>query len=250
MEPPTTLSITALVLGDSTTPEYVAIHNYGSETVNLMDWALRDSPTARGHRITRTLPAYDLTPSATVRIYTMQSVRAESATDISLMFGGHIWNNGGDTAELLAPDGTVVDTRTEPMPTTETPMEMEPLEEMAPEPEASPAMLVITALELGDADTPEYVEIRNTGTTAIQLEGWLLRDDSANNRLVLPPYSLPPGDTVRVYSRGGRPQNAPDNHIEATNRSSIWNTGGDTARLFAPGTAPPDDQPVSTLSVP
>ncbi|HET6398893.1 MAG TPA: lamin tail domain-containing protein [Candidatus Thermoplasmatota archaeon] len=80
--------------------EFVEIHNRGNATAELAGHKLRDAGGS-----TFTFPAWSLAPGARVVVW------GGGAGDA---FGpawslATVWNNGGDRAELLAPDGTVLD---------------------------------------------------------------------------------------------------------------------------------------------
>ena len=72
----------------------------------------------------------------------------------------------------------------------------------------------------------EYVTIKNTGTVAINLSGWKLKDASATT-VTLPSRTLAAGASVRVHTRRGT-NNAGNIYL---NKPLMWNTH-DTARLF------------------
>lgn len=77
----------------------------------------------------------------------------------------------------------------------------------------------------------EWIEIENLGPEPVDLDGWILRDESARNRFRMPGPELAPGDRVRVRSGCGTDS--------ATNRHwcserSIWSNGGDTVILQDP----------------
>jgi competence protein ComEC len=78
-----------------------------------------------------------------------------------------------------------------------------------------------------DALTEEYVEIANLGTLQVDLAGWILRDESSQNRYVFD-GALGAGDRVLVRSGCGR-DGGEDVYWCAGN--PIWNNGGDTAIL-------------------
>lgn len=76
----------------------------------------------------------------------------------------------------------------------------------------------------------EYVTIRNDGTAAIDLSGWILRDESTANRLVLPAATrLVPGSVLIVHSGCPSPP-----EVGWCAGSPIWNNGGDSVLLLGP----------------
>ncbi len=77
--------------GSDETQEYIELRNTGTQTVDLQDWTIEDGSTDR-YTIEDSTP---LAAGATIRLMRTQ-------TKITL-------NNGGDTLELIADDGAVVD---------------------------------------------------------------------------------------------------------------------------------------------
>ncbi|TAL51053.1 hypothetical protein EPN81_01030 [Patescibacteria group bacterium] len=78
--------------GSDETEEYIELQNTGTETIDLQGWTIEDESTNRYTIESSTL----LAAGATIKLMREQ-------TDITL-------NNDGDTLELIAPDGAVVDT--------------------------------------------------------------------------------------------------------------------------------------------
>jgi micrococcal nuclease len=74
----------------------------------------------------------------------------------------------------------------------------------------------------------EYVTISNEGTEPLNLAGWMLRDESSQNRYVFDGFNLKPGMSVTV--RTGCGEDRPDTVYWCSERS-IWSNGGDTAIL-------------------
>lgn len=111
-------------------------------------------------------------------------------------------------------------------------------------PPVGDAALVITHVEYdapgddNEALNGEWVVITNTGANAVDLEGWLLRDESASHRFAFGPETvLEPAATVTVYSGCGEPATALDGSIGlhwCVSGSAIWNNSGDTAFLLDP----------------
>ena len=79
----------------------------------------------------------------------------------------------------------------------------------------------------------EWVEIRNAGDETLQLDGWVLKDESASHRFHFPEsFAVRPGQTVRIHSGCGLDD---DSSLFWCNRgSAIWNNDGDTAFLLDP----------------
>ena len=82
--------------------EYVAFTNTGTETVDLGGYTVSD---AAGR--TYTIPdGVTLDPDGTLTLHT--GVGTDTETDLYWGSGSAIWNNGGDTITVTAPDGSVV----------------------------------------------------------------------------------------------------------------------------------------------
>lgn len=83
--------------------EYVTVRNDDSTAVSMDGWQLRDEA---GHILDWCAITVD--PGSSVRLYTGDG--NDGADHCHDGRGQAVWNNDGDTAELLGPDGTVVDT--------------------------------------------------------------------------------------------------------------------------------------------
>ena len=93
---------------DDPNAEFVVVRNGGSDTLDLGGWGLKDLTAT--HRFD--FPAgFVLAPGAAVTIHT--GCGNATATDLFWCNqGSAVWNNDGDTAFLLDPNGNVVDTLT------------------------------------------------------------------------------------------------------------------------------------------
>jgi hypothetical protein len=80
----------------------------------------------------------------------------------------------------------------------------------------------------GQKEPDEYVEIRNNGTSSIQLAGWSLRD-KAEHVFIFPSFELASGQVCRVYTNEEHPDWCGFNY--RFTGSAIWNNGGDCAYL-------------------
>lgn len=79
----------------------------------------------------------------------------------------------------------------------------------------------------------EWIELRNTGSSAVDLSGWGVRDESASHRFVLPDgFVLGSGARVRIHSGCGAAKALA--LYWCTSGSAIWNNDGDTAFLTDP----------------
>jgi micrococcal nuclease len=102
----------------------------------------------------------------------------------------------------------------------------------------SPAVLALVDIE---ADPPgpdeddlngEWVLLANEGAEAADLTGWVLRDESSQNRYSFPDgFLLPAGAEVAVHTGCGTDGRA-DLHWCAD--GPMWNNGGDAALLLDP----------------
>ena len=83
----------------------------------------------------------------------------------------------------------------------------------------------------GSREPDEYVRIRNTGATAVNLDGWTLVDvDEGWPTFEFPSYLLAPGGEVRVYTNETHPDWG---GFSFEYGNAIWNnTEPDTAALF------------------
>ncbi len=87
--------------------EYVVIRNAGPDEVDLTGWGVKDETAS--HRFSFPV-GFTLPAGGSVTVHT--GCGTPSATDLFWCNeGSAIWNNDGDTAFLLDPDGNIVDTR-------------------------------------------------------------------------------------------------------------------------------------------
>ena len=85
----------------------------------------------------------------------------------------------------------------------------------------------------GDDRNGEQVGVRNEGQGAVDLGGWVLRDESTQWRFVFPPgFTIPPQAGVVIHSGCGE-DSEEDLFWCATD--PVWNNGGDTALLLDAG---------------
>lgn len=100
------------------------------------------------------------------------------------------------------------------------------------------AVLILADIEPNppgpDEDDPngEWVLAANDGAEAADLTGWVLRDESSQNRYRFPDgFSLAPGAYVAVHTGCG--EDGPD-RLHWCAPGPVWNNGGDTALLLDP----------------
>jgi micrococcal nuclease len=78
----------------------------------------------------------------------------------------------------------------------------------------------------------EWVLVANDGPEAADLSGWVLRDESSQNRYRFPDgFSLAPGADVAVHTGCG--EDGPG-RLHWCAPGPVWNNGGDTALLLDP----------------
>jgi tetratricopeptide (TPR) repeat protein len=103
-----------------------------------------------------------------------------------------------------------------------------------PEPPSAPptaAGVVIDHVEFDPAGrdyTGEFVLIKNTATTSVDLTRWTLRDAGGKHKFVFPPFLLGATDLVRLWTRRGINDRA---NLYWDSTGAIWNNSGDTAIL-------------------
>ena len=76
----------------------------------------------------------------------------------------------------------------------------------------------------------EYVDIKNATGKTVEMEGWILRDESGNI-YIFPEFSLRSNRTVTVWTRSGT-NSSTDLYWGRT--EPVWNDGGDCAYLRKP----------------
>ncbi|MCJ7781731.1 MAG: lamin tail domain-containing protein [Acidimicrobiia bacterium] len=74
----------------------------------------------------------------------------------------------------------------------------------------------------------EYVTIANSGTKPLNLAGWIVRDESSQNRYVFKGLSLKSGQSVTVRTACGEDRS---DTVFWCSEQSIWSNDGDTAIL-------------------
>lgn len=80
----------------------------------------------------------------------------------------------------------------------------------------------------------ELVVLANVGESTVDLESWILRDESTGNRLVLPAQELGVGMEVTVHTGCGA---ATATDIYWCSDNPVWSNGGDTVLILGPGGA-------------
>jgi hypothetical protein len=72
----------------------------------------------------------------------------------------------------------------------------------------------------------EFIVLRNTGKTPIQLRGWTVRSASTKKKFALPSYRLPAGARVKIHSGKGR---SGKGHVYLDAGREVWRNHRDTA---------------------
>ena len=76
----------------------------------------------------------------------------------------------------------------------------------------------------------EWVDLTNTGTTAVDMTGWVLKDESSTHRYRFPSvFTLEEGAEVRVFTGCGTDTVA---ELYWCSSSAVWNNDGDTAFIL------------------
>ncbi len=238
--------------------EFVRIRNNGENTAQLEGWRLTD---IADEGPTFMFPETVLLAGEVASVYTRMPPEG-SRNAFSFGRLDSIWaDRDPDEAGLFSPDGTLVSRKTyppgcdeeelddnEPMlidppemvePTTPVQTVTMPVDTVPMQPVTTPvdttptipdAMLEIICVDFDD----EFVIIRNNGEEVSQLKGWRLAEKQVGkmNLAIFEftlSYSLPPGETVTVYS------SSEDENALQFGRSNIWNNrGGDSAELYSP----------------
>ena len=252
----------ALVTDDGDMPDWVEISNTGDETVDLAHYGLALESNIHKMFI---FPACTLAPGEHLVVYCLGSAASESSYAYSAPF--RINAAGGDTLILMNVGGKAVDAIQLPelsdgqayarqddgswslgAPT--------PAQDNAAAPSGgSGVTLTEDQLEISEVSSDnvlffadengechDYIEIHNTGSEAVNLQGWYLSDSAEKlKRWAFPEVVLPAGGYLAVHcSAYDRSANAA--HLHTDFRLS---SAGETVYLSRP-----DGRCVSTVAVP
>jgi|GEM_PF-3316989 len=82
----------------------------------------------------------------------------------------------------------------------------------------------------------EYVTFENTGSVAVDLDGWTVEDEGANHTYTFQGFTLQPGDTVTLRTGNGTDDSGSvaDADVYWGKSQPVWNNTGDTASLYRP----------------
>ena len=78
----------------------------------------------------------------------------------------------------------------------------------------------------------EWVRFTNAGIAAIDLDGWVVADESASHRYGFADLVLDPGRSVTLYTGCG--SDTFDTRYWCNTASAVWNNSGDTVFLRDP----------------
>ena len=78
----------------------------------------------------------------------------------------------------------------------------------------------------------EWVRFTNAGGATVDLDGWIVADESASHRYGFANFVLDPGRAVTLYTGCG--SDTPDARYWCNTGSAVWNNGGDTVFLRDP----------------
>lgn len=95
----------------------------------------------------------------------------------------------------------------------------------------APAGITIAHLEYNPSGRDrdgEYVLIRNSGSSSVDMTGWKLSDHGNQHTFTFPRFRLAPGAEVKLWTRSG---SANAGNLYWANRGAVWNNSGDTATL-------------------
>ena len=79
----------------------------------------------------------------------------------------------------------------------------------------------------------EWITVKNRGSGAVDLSGWMIKDESSSHRYAFPDgFKLAEGATVTVYTGCG--DDTDDELYWCEQGSAVWNNSGDTGFLLDP----------------
>lgn len=78
-------------------------------------------------------------------------------------------------------------------------------------------------------ESDEYVEVRNTGSAAANLAGWMINAGDPGQNFSFPSYELGPGQSCRVYTNEYHPDSG---GFSFGRGQAIWNNKGDCGYLY------------------
>jgi hypothetical protein len=112
----------------------------------------------------------------------------------------------------------------------------------APQPAASTGQVVIQSVYYDGGvyrvESDEYTVVANTGSSPVNLAGWLLNAGDGGQNFRFPDHVLAPGASCRVYTNEFHPESC---GFSFGKGSAIWNNGGDCGFLYDPNGALVDE---------
>src|SRR5262249_6478467 len=81
----------------------------------------------------------------------------------------------------------------------------------------------------GANEPDEYVEITNTGSDAVKMDGWQLDDIYGDQKFTWQSFTIQPGQKIRVYTNE---THADTGGFSFGSSSAIWANKGDAAELL------------------
>lgn len=180
--------------------EWVDFENVDGESVDMAGWAVEDE--AGNHY---DFPSdFSLEAGDTVRLHSGDG----TDSDTDLYWGDdYIWNDDGDTCLLYDDAGELVQKYTYP----------------------APYSLSIPDMSLsGDTLNDEWVDVRNDGSSVLDMSGYTLQDEAGNTYTFPDSFTLHPDSTVRVHTGDGTDTMT---DLYWGRDSGVWNDDGDTASV-------------------
>jgi LPXTG-motif cell wall-anchored protein len=171
-------------------PDFVELTNIGAEPVDLTGWVLRDGDDEHGF----TLPATTVAPGELLVVEpdtgadgfglgSEDSARLFAA-DRTTLIDSYTWTDHA-FSEGRVPDGTGELVDTEPTPGAAN------VVREAPAYYDATSTIAVNEVSSDDPDGGEdWVELVNTGTVAVDVSGWLLRDDDDLSNLSITPGTV------------------------------------------------------------
>ena len=180
-----------------------------------------------GHPHRETL---DKLNAAGVKIY-----RTDLNGTIEMVSDGSTINVSPQHAVLSTPTSATIIASISPSPTVTAPIPISTSSLSNPTPTPTSTVTTTASIQITNIfydglvpsiESDEYVEISNPGTTAVDLNGWTLKDVADGTpSFRFPAYTLEPGTSIRVYTNENHPEYGGFNFGYG---KAIWNN---TARI-------------------
>ncbi|WP_440989588.1 DUF4350 domain-containing protein [Haloarchaeobius baliensis] len=205
--------------GDTLNDEFVVFQNDGDSAVDLSGFVVED---AAGYDYP--FPSgFTLDAGAQVTLHTGSGT--DTATDLYWGSGSPVWNNTGDTVNLLDESGATVLSRT---------YSGDGFDETDGGGGTGGSIAVdsVHADAAGDEYdnlNDEYVVFANPGDSAIDLSGHAVEDEAGNHYDFPAGYSLDAGATVTLHTGSGSDTSS---DLYWGSGSPVWNNSGDTVYVF------------------